>query len=95
MVVGSFYGDKRAPVDLGGHFHRGRLTLRSSQVSRLDPALSGRWDRHRRMATAWRALRQLDARALISHRFPFARASDAYRLLDSGAAEALQVILVY
>jgi 2-desacetyl-2-hydroxyethyl bacteriochlorophyllide A dehydrogenase len=95
VVIGSFYGEKRAPVELGGHFHRGRLTLRSSQVSRLQPALSGRWDRARRMATAWRALRQLDAPALVSHRFPFARALEAYRLLDSGAAEALQVLFVY
>ena len=26
VVVGSFYGNKRAPVDLGGHFHRGRCS---------------------------------------------------------------------
>jgi 2-desacetyl-2-hydroxyethyl bacteriochlorophyllide A dehydrogenase len=95
VVVGSFYGEKRAPVQLGGHFHRGRLTLRSSQVSHLAPALSGRWDRRRRMATAWRGLAQLDAAALVSHRFPLARAAEAYRLLDSGAGGALQVVFTY
>ena len=45
------------------------------------------------MAAAWRALGQLDTRALVTHRFPFARAAEAYRLLDSGGAEALQVVL--
>ncbi len=95
VVVGSFYGEKRAPVSLGGHFHRGRLTLRSSQVSHLAPGISGRWDRQRRMATAWRALGQLDAKALVTHRFPFARAAEAYQLLDSGAAQALQVVFSY
>jgi 2-desacetyl-2-hydroxyethyl bacteriochlorophyllide A dehydrogenase len=95
VIVGSFYGDKRAPVNLGGHFHRGRLTLKSSQVSRLAPGLSARWDRQRRLAAAFRAVGELDARALISHRFPLARAGEAYRLLDSGAAEALQVVFTY
>jgi threonine dehydrogenase-like Zn-dependent dehydrogenase len=95
VIVGSFYGEKRAPVALGGHFHRGRLTLKSSQVSRLGPELSARWDRQRRMAAAFHALGALDAAALISHRVPFARAAEAYQLLDRGAAEALQVVFVH
>src|SRR6185369_5043622 len=35
VVVASFYGARVAPVALGSEFHRRRLTLRSSQVSRL------------------------------------------------------------
>jgi 2-desacetyl-2-hydroxyethyl bacteriochlorophyllide A dehydrogenase len=93
VVVGSFYGSKRAPVDLGGHFHRGRLTLVSSQVSHLAPALGARWDRARRTGAAWAALAGVDAAALISHRFPLARAADAYRLLDGGGGPALQILL--
>jgi 2-desacetyl-2-hydroxyethyl bacteriochlorophyllide A dehydrogenase len=95
VVVGSFYGGKRAPIDLGGHFHRGRLTLASSQVSHLAPALAARWDRARRMATAWRALADIDPAPLLTHRFPLARAADAYRLLDRGPGEALQVLLTH
>jgi 2-desacetyl-2-hydroxyethyl bacteriochlorophyllide A dehydrogenase len=93
VVVGSFYGAKRAPVDLGGHFHRGRLTMISSQVSHIAPALRGRWDRARRMAAAWRALADIDATPLVTHRYPIARAAEAYRLLDQGPGEALQVLL--
>jgi 2-desacetyl-2-hydroxyethyl bacteriochlorophyllide A dehydrogenase len=95
VVVGSFYGGKRAPVDLGGHFHRGRLTLISSQVSHLPPALGGRWDRTRRRDVAWSALARVDTGALISHRVPLARAAEAYHLLDGGAAGVLQVLLTH
>jgi hypothetical protein len=44
IVIGSWYGQKRAALDLGGRFHRSRIRLVSSQVSTIDPALSGRWD---------------------------------------------------
>jgi 2-desacetyl-2-hydroxyethyl bacteriochlorophyllide A dehydrogenase len=95
VIVGSWYGSKRAPVDLGGAFHRGRITISSSQVSRLSPALSARWDRERRFATAWRALAALDARPFITHRLPFTEAQQAYELVDRSPAEALQVLLVH
>ena len=95
VIVGSWYGSKRAPVDLGGAFHRGRVTISSSQVSRFAPALSARWDRERRFAAAWRALAALDARPLITHRIPFVDAQQAYELLDRAPGEALQVLLVH
>jgi 2-desacetyl-2-hydroxyethyl bacteriochlorophyllide A dehydrogenase len=95
VIVGSWYGAKRGAVDLGGGFHRGRLTIRSSQVSRIAPALSARWDRARRFAAAWRALGALDARPLITHRLPFAEAQQAYELLDGGPDRALQVLLLH
>jgi 2-desacetyl-2-hydroxyethyl bacteriochlorophyllide A dehydrogenase len=95
VVVGSWYGQKRAAVDLGGRFHRGRLRIASSQVSRIDPALSGRWDRGRRFDEAWRLLAGVDAAALITHRFALDDAAQAYALLDRRPAEALGVLLTY
>ena len=82
-------------VELGGHFHRGRIAIVSSQVSRIAPALSGRWDRARRRDAAWRALAGIDVPALISHRFPLDRAGAAYDLLDRRPAQALQVLFTY
>jgi threonine dehydrogenase-like Zn-dependent dehydrogenase len=77
-------------------FNRGRLTLISSQVSHLSPALGGRWDRARRRDVAWSALATVDSGALISHRFPLDRAAEAYRLLEQGPQSgALQVLLVH
>jgi 2-desacetyl-2-hydroxyethyl bacteriochlorophyllide A dehydrogenase len=95
VIVGSWYGNKRAVVDLGGGFHRGRLTISSSQVSRLAPSLSARWDRTRRFEAAWRALAALDERPLVTHSFPFAEAQQAYELLDRSPDRALQVLLVH
>jgi threonine dehydrogenase-like Zn-dependent dehydrogenase len=94
VIVGSWYGAKRAPVDLGGHFHRGRLTITSSQVSHIAPMLSGRWDRTRRWAAALRALGGIDTSALVTHRIPLGEAQQAYELLDRHAERAVQVLLV-
>jgi 2-desacetyl-2-hydroxyethyl bacteriochlorophyllide A dehydrogenase len=95
VVVGSFYGSRRAPVDLGAHFHRGRLTIASSQVSHLPPALTGRWDRARRTEVTWRELARVDVAPLISHRFALGRAAEAYARLDAGPSQASQILLTY
>lgn len=93
IVVGSWYGAKRAPVDLGGRFHRSRLRLVSSQVSTIDPTLSGRWDKARRFAVAWQMLRTLDTAPLITHRYRLADAAAAYRQIDQHPAATLQILL--
>lgn len=95
VVVGSWYGQKRAEIDLGGHFHRNRIKLISSQVSTVAPHLQGRWSKARRFDVAWSMLRSIDPALLITHRFPVGRAAQAYALLDQKRVDALQVILTY
>ncbi len=95
VVVGSWYGTKRAPIDLGGRFHRNRIELVSSQVSTIAPELQGRWDTDRRMATAREWLERTDTDALVSHRVPFEDAKRAYELLDERPESAVQVVLTY
>ena len=95
IVVGSWYGRKRADLDLGGRFHRARIRLISSQVSTLTPELHGRWTKARRMGVAWERLRELHPSQLITHRYPFARAAEAYAQVDLRPAETLQVILTH
>jgi threonine dehydrogenase-like Zn-dependent dehydrogenase len=95
VVVGSWYGDKRSPVDLGGRFHRRRLRLISSQVSHIGAALSARWNRARRFETTWRSLGEIDTLPLVSHRFEFAEAQSAYELLDRHPEQTLQVLLTH
>lgn len=95
VVIGSWYGQKRAALDLGGRFHRSRLSLISSQVSTIAPQWSGRWNKARRLQTAWQMLRQVRPELLISHRFPVDRAPQAYDLLDQHPEETIQVILTY
>ena len=95
VVVASWYGTKPVALALGGRFHRGRVRIRSSQVGRLSPELSARWDRDRRMETVMGLLRRLRLEELVSHRFPFGEAPEAYRLLDGRPGETVQVILDY
>jgi 2-desacetyl-2-hydroxyethyl bacteriochlorophyllide A dehydrogenase len=95
VVVASWYGTKPVTLSLGGHFHRGRVRLRSSQVGRINPAMSPRWDYARRMATVQRLLPQLQLAELISHRIPVTDAADAYRLIEARSDDVVQVVLTY
>jgi 2-desacetyl-2-hydroxyethyl bacteriochlorophyllide A dehydrogenase len=95
VVVCSWYGAKPVALDLGGHFHRGRVRIRSSQVGQVDPGLLPRWDRARRAAEILALLPELPLEQLISHRIPFRAAAEAYRLVDERPEETVQVILTY
>ncbi|WP_049985973.1 zinc-dependent alcohol dehydrogenase [Halobellus rufus] len=95
VVVGSWYGDKPATLDLGTSFHRDRISVESSQVSTLAPETRGRWTKSRRASVALDRLAEVDAASLVTHRIPFADAAEAYRLLDDRADGVLQVLLTY
>lgn len=95
VVVGSWYGAKRVDIGLGGHFHRSRVQIISSQVSKLSPVLTGLWTKTRRLRLAMRMLEQVRPAGLISHRFHVSRASDAYALLDEHPDRTIQVIFEY
>jgi len=95
IVIGSWYGAKRAETNLGGSFHRSRMTIVSSQVSTLSPALTGRWTTSRRMQVAVQMLRELNTADLITHRFPISQAALAYDMLDRSPDKAIQVLFTY
>jgi 2-desacetyl-2-hydroxyethyl bacteriochlorophyllide A dehydrogenase len=95
VVVASWYGTTPVSLQLGGHFHRGRVRLFSSQVGQLNPELGRRWDYARRTDTVLDLLPRLPLASLITHRIPFADAPTAYDLLDEQAEEMGQIVLVY
>ncbi len=98
LVVASWYGTsaRKQAFDLfDTSFHRNRVRIVSSQVSTIDPSLSGRWTRERRREAAWDAIRSLRPGRLVTHRVPFARASDAYRLIAESRGQTIQVMLVH
>jgi 2-desacetyl-2-hydroxyethyl bacteriochlorophyllide A dehydrogenase len=66
IVEASWYGDRPVPLPLGEAFHARRLTVRSSQVGRLPPARTPRWDHARRMALAMTLLGDARLDALIT-----------------------------
>jgi 2-desacetyl-2-hydroxyethyl bacteriochlorophyllide A dehydrogenase len=95
IVIGSWYGTKPASLDLGGRFHRSRIRLIASQVSTIDPTLSGRWTKQRRLGFALNLLADLRPSRFITQRFPLVEADRAYRLLDECPETAIQVVLDY
>jgi 2-desacetyl-2-hydroxyethyl bacteriochlorophyllide A dehydrogenase len=95
VVVASWYGTKPVTLSLGGHFHRGRVKVRSSQVGRISPELGPRWDRDRRTEATLDLLPRLRLKELVSHRIPFEEAPAAYRLVDEDPGETVQVVLTY
>ena len=95
VVVGSWYGQKQASLNLGGRFHRNRVQIISSQVSTIAPELTARWDKARRFHVAWDMIRQMNPSRWISHRFAVESAAQAYQLLDTQPETALQVVFTY
>ena len=95
IVVGSWYGSKRAEVNLGESFHRNRISLVSSQVSTVAPGLSGRWNKARRFNLAWDAIKRCQPEQFITHKLPLADCEEAYALLDNDPQQAVQVVFEY
>lgn len=95
IIVGSWYGEKKAAIDLGGRFHRSRIRVLASQVSTVAPELQPRWDKARRLRVAWSALGRIGPGQWITHRFALSRAAEAYRLLDASPEQTIQVVLTY
>lgn len=95
IVIGSWYGDRQAALELGGRFHRQRIRLISSQVSTVTPALSARWSKQRRFALAWDMIRRIRPSRFITHQIPLRRAREAFELIDKDPAATIQVVLEY
>jgi len=98
VVTLGYYQGGAQPVHLGEEWHHNRLTLVSSMAvwncpSRFYP----QWDRPRISRTALdllaRGLVHVDA--LITHRFPYDRAPEAYRLIDEHPEDTIKVALTY
>lgn len=95
IVVGSWYGQKTAALNLGGHFHRSQLQIISSQVSFIAPKWNGRWSKQRRFQTAWQQLQIINPTQLITHRIPFKNAHQAYQQLQNHPDETIQAVMTY
>ena len=95
VIIGSWYGTKRASLDLGGTFHRGRIRLVSSQVSTIAARFQDRWTRRRRFDVAADLLTRVRPARFVTHRFTLKQAGEAFAMLDERPQDCLQVILLY
>lgn len=91
----SWYGDRAVTLPLGGAFHSGRLTIRSSQVGRVSPARRSRRTPADRLRLAADLLRDPAYDVLLTGSSPFDRLPEVMPLLASGALPALCHVIDY
>lgn len=94
IVIGSWYGTKTTSLDLGGHFHRSRMEVISSQVSTIDPSYRGRWTKERRMSVVLDLLADLAPGARLSDQFEIDQAPAVYDKLVNDPS-LVQPVFVY
>lgn len=90
VLAMSYFGTKPVELRLAPEFHFRRTRIISSQGGQLP-----RWDRARRGRTGLSMAKSLGVSDMISHRFPFENAPDAYELIDSRRDDTLAVVLDY
>ncbi len=97
VIALGFYQGGAHSLLLGEEFHHNRVNIVCSQISGVDPELSYRWNQLRMVQTMMRLQAEgaLDLKPLISHVYPFHKASEAFRVLDENPEETLQVVLSF
>jgi threonine dehydrogenase-like Zn-dependent dehydrogenase len=98
VVTASFYGDTVGRLDFAREWHHNRITLRSSMpVWGCSHRCYPLWDLERVEQTAVRLLEEgrLAVKPLIGARIPFARAAEAYAMIDLSPADAVKIVLTY
>src|SRR6218665_1540483 len=97
VIASGFYQAEATPLRLGEEFHHNRVQVLASQIGSVPNRLRARWDVPRLQRTVVDALadRRLDATPLVTHRFRIEDAAEAYQLLDTDPAAALQVVLEF
>lgn len=91
----SWYGDAEVRLSLGGAFHSGRLTIRSSQVGMVSPARRGRRSTADRLSLALDLLRDPAFDAVVTGESRFEDLPDVLRRLASGELKALCHTITY
>ena len=98
VVAGGFYQGGATALRLGEEWHLNRITMISTmawwECPHRDHPL---WNRPRinQVVTDLLAAGKLSTDGLISHRFPFDRAAEAYELVDRHPEDVVKVVLEY
>jgi threonine dehydrogenase-like Zn-dependent dehydrogenase len=98
VVASAYYQGGAEALRLGAEWHHNRVTMRSSMAVWDNPHRSHPlWNKKRveETAVAWLAAGRIRTECLISHRFPYHRAAEAYQLIDERLGETLKVVLEY
>ena len=85
----SWYGSRAVPLPLGEAFHSRRLSIKSSQVGRLNPDRAPRWTTARRLGLALELLRDPRLDALITGESEFEDLPEVLAKLSRDPGDAL------
>jgi threonine dehydrogenase-like Zn-dependent dehydrogenase len=94
IIEASWYGSRVSALNLGDAFHRKRLLIQGSQVSRIDPSLGGRWTKKRRASLVVELLHKILPSKYITHRFRLEEAQSAFELLNAHPEEVIEAVFV-
>lgn len=97
VVASGFYQGAATALRLGEEFHLNRVEVLSSQIGAVPSHKRARWDVPRLQDTVLDLLTagRPDVTRLVSHRFGIEDAAQAYELLDTDPAAALQVVFEF
>jgi threonine dehydrogenase-like Zn-dependent dehydrogenase len=95
VVELSWYGEREITLALGGWFHSGRLSIRSSQVGAVAPARRANRSFADRLALALDLLHDPAFDALLTDESPFDELPDVLAALSAGARPALTHLITY
>jgi threonine dehydrogenase-like Zn-dependent dehydrogenase len=95
VVELSWYGDRTVGLALGGAFHSGRLSIRSSQVGAIAPARRGRRTHTDRLRLALELLRDPVFDALHDGTSAFDDLPKVLAAMAAGAGPALSHVITY
>ncbi len=95
VTVLSFYQNPPDTFNMGREFHHNRVTIRSSQIGGIDPAISCQYDRARRAESAIKLLQKMNIDALISHRCKFEDYPEMLKTMANNPSNCQSVIIEY
>jgi threonine dehydrogenase-like Zn-dependent dehydrogenase len=97
VVSSGFYQGEDTDLFLGEEFHHNRINVISSQIFGVSLALDHRWtvERLERTVMTLAVEQKIRLKPLVTHTFAAEEAEEAFRLLDEGPGEAVQVVLEF
>jgi threonine dehydrogenase-like Zn-dependent dehydrogenase len=98
VVASAFYQGGAEALRLGAEWHHNRITMRSSMAVWGNPQRDHPLWTEKRLeetAVAWLAAGRIRTDGLISHRFSYDRAPEAYQLIDQHLDATVKVVLEY